>query len=112
MNTSSDYSNTSKPPKLRILLVVLILRYTIKGFTVNDIDKLHRYLTSSIYFSHITLRTIKKYLFYLIEYDLILYDGTNHLFIMNQRGASFLYFIAISMKKYSLQIEKLSIKFE
>ena len=108
-----DCSDDSKAPKLRAVLVVLLLRSTIKGIATSNIDKLIRNLTSSSgHISSLTMHTIKKYLYYLIEYDLILYDGTNQVFIIRNSGINLLAIIITSIKKYSLDIEKMLIGFE
>ena len=109
-----DYRDNSKAPKLRAVLVVLLLRSTIKGLATSNIDKLVGNLTdsSSGHISSLTMHTIKKYLYYLIEYGMILYDGTNQVFIIRNSGINLLAIIITSIKKYSLDIEKMSIGFE
>lgn len=108
-----DCSDDSKAPKLEAKLVALLLRATIKGLATSDIDKLIRNSTSSSgYISSLTMHIIKKYLYYLIEYGLILYDGTNQVFVIKNSGINLLAIIIMSIKKYSLDIEKMSIGFE
>lgn len=109
-----DCSDDSKAPKLRAVLVVLLLRSTIKGLAPSNIDKLIRNFTdsSSGHISSLTMHTIKKYLYYLIEYDLIFYDGTNQVFIIKNSGINLLAIIITSIKKYSLDIKKMLIGFE
>ena len=108
-----DWSDNSKAPKLKAKLVALLLRDTIKGLAKSDIDKLIRNSTSSSgQISSLTIHTIKKYLYYLIEYGMILYDGTNQVFIIKNSGINLLAIIIMSIKKYSLDIEKMSIGFE
>ena len=43
---------------------------------------------------------------------MILYDGTNQVFIIKNSGINLLAIIIMSIKKYSLDIEKTSIGFE
>lgn len=112
MNTTNYYSNNSKSPKLKVIIIEIILLHSIQGFGVRDIDELKRIIVSSIHLSSLTSHTLKKYLHYLIEYDLIFYDGINHVFVMKERGFKLLYTICNSRKKYSLDIEKLLIVFE
>lgn len=112
MISLKDHNDDSKSLTLKAELVLLLLRYTVKGLTVSDINKLVRNLTSSNYFSSLSRKTIKEYLYYLIEYDLICYDGTKHVFVINKSGISFLYIIAASIKKYSLDVKHMSIGFE
>ena len=70
--------NDTKAPRFKAKLVAILLRATIKGLATSDIDKLIRNSTySSGQISALTIHTIKKYLYYLIEYGLILYGGTN-----------------------------------
>src|SRR6476659_2732833 len=108
-----DWSDNSKAPKLKAKLVALLLRATIKGLATRDIDKLIRNSASSSgQISKLTIHTIKKYLYYLIEYGLILYDGTNQVFIIKNSGIKLLAIIIMSIKKYSLDIEKMSIGLE
>lgn len=105
--------NDTKTPKFKAKLVAILLRATIKGLATSDIDKLIRNSTySSGQISALTIHTIKKYLYYLIEYGLILYDGTNQVFIIKNSGINLLAIIIMSIKKYSLDIEKMSIGFE
>ena len=113
MISLKDCSDDSKAPKLKAILVALLLRATIKGLATSDIDKLIRNSTSSSgQISSITMHTIKKYLYYLIEYGLILYEGTNQVFIIKNSGIKLLVVIIMSIKKYSLDIEEMSIGFE
>ena len=115
MISLKGYSDGSKPPKLEAILVVLLLRCTIKGLDTSDIDQLVSNMTSSfssVYFSSLLKNTIKKYLYYLIEYDLILYDVTKQLFIIKNSGINLLSIIITSIKKYSLDVKKMSIEFE
>ena len=104
MNIPNDYSNNSKSPKLRVIVIEIILLHSIEGFAACDIDELKRIIVSS--------QTLKKYLYYLIEYDLLLYDGIKPAFVMKERGFTLLYTIGNSRKKYSLDIKKLLIVFE
>jgi hypothetical protein len=104
--------NDTKAPRFKAKLVAILLRATIKGLATSDIDKLIRNSTSSGQISALTIHTIKKYLYYLIEYGLILYDGTNQVFIIKNSGINLLAIIIMSIKKYSLDIEKMSIGFE
>lgn len=112
MISLEGYSNGSKSPVLKAVLVILLLRYAIKGLSVSNIDKFTKDLSSYCYFPPPSRQTIKKYLFYLIEYNLIFYDGTQHSFIIKKSGINLLYIIVTSIKKYSLDIQKLSIGFE
>ena len=105
--------NDTKAPRFKAKLVAILLRATIKGLATSDIDKLIRNSTySSGQISALTIHTIKKYLYYLIEYGMILYDGTNQVFIIKNSGIKLLVIIIMSIKKYSLDIEKTSIGFE
>jgi hypothetical protein len=112
---TKGHSDGSKAPKLKVVLVAILLRCTINGLDKSDIDVLIRNLTasfSSVYFPSLTKQTIKKYLYYLIEYDLILYDGTNQVFVIKNSGINLLSIIIATTKKCSLDIEKMSIEFE
>jgi hypothetical protein len=91
--------NDTKAPKFKAKLVAILLRTTIKGLATSDIDKLIRNSTySSGQISALTIHTIKKYLYYLIEYGLILYDGTNQVFIIKNSGINLLAIIIMSIK--------------
>ena len=104
--------HNSKSPKLKVILIEIILLHSIQGFGRNDIDKCKRDMKPVIDYSTLKLQNLKRYLYYLIEYDLILYDGLNDLFTIKERGFMFLSIILNSRKKHSLNFRNLLIVFE
>lgn len=94
---------------MRVIVIEIILLHSIEGLAAGDINKLKRIIVSSVDFSSLTSHTLKKYRYYLIEYDLILYAGIKHALIMKERGFKLLYAIESSRIKHSLDIKKLFI---
>lgn len=115
MNALRTDGHNSKSPKLKVVLIEIILLHSIQGFgrSRSDISKLRRDMKSAVHhYSSLKSQNLKKYLFYLIEYDLIIYDGVNHLFSIKERGLIFISIIINSRKKHSLNFRNLMIAFK
>ena len=89
MRTKSDHL-LIKSPRLRGDLVenILFLLNLKKELSVSELlSQIKRKLPL------MSCKTIKKYLVYLADYELILYDGQRHVYRIEENGVDLLYFI-------------------
>ncbi len=89
----SNYKNSLKLPELQSVIIESILTSCINGSTINH----HMYAMQRILplFSYAIL---KKYLFYLIDYELVSYNGKDQTFVIEVGGHDLLEWIKINEK--------------
>ena len=91
-----DYP-TSKSPELKATIVEQILVVCVNGTRFNELfDTLRRISSFSRY-------TLKKYLFLLIEYGIISYQGENQVYIITRTGLDLL--SIINREKKTTQLD-------
>ena len=95
-----------KSPKLQAVIVEPILIGCIKKITLPEIlFDIQRILPLSD-------TVIKKYLFYLIDYELISYDGQKQMYILEEGGFSLLDMIEREKRQEITNINDITITFE
>ncbi len=81
----ANYSNSIKSPELQAVIVESILIYCINESSISElVNKVQKILPLSYI-------TIKEYLFYLINYELISYSGQSQVYKLEEGGFDLLY---------------------
>ncbi len=100
-----------KSPKLKSVIVenVLELLYK-KDFTLSELlFKLQKRLSYPQSFSY---KSLKKYLVYLVDYELILYDGQRQVYTIEYNGLELLNWISKEKKRLLANTEDIKITME
>jgi len=100
-----------KSTKLKSVIVenVLELLY-LKDFTISELlSDLQRRLSYHQSFSY---KLFKKYLIYLVDYELILYDGQRQVYTIEYYGLDLLNWISKEKKRLSADTEDITITME
>ena len=87
-----------KSPKLKSIIVenILGLLY-LKDFSISELlTELQRTL---LHYSSFSFKSLKKYLVYLVDYELISYNGQKQLYSMTDNGLDLLIWISREKKK-------------
>jgi hypothetical protein len=101
----TNHKNT-KSPKLRAVIVESILTSCVNGVSMCELSlKVQRILP----FPH---RDLKRYLFYLINYELVSYDGQRQLFTTEEGGLDLLHTINKEKKMTMTNSEDIVITIE
>ena len=95
-----------KSPKLKAMIVEHVLITCIEGISICDLSlKIQRILP-------LPYRYLKRYLFYLINYELVSYDGQRQLYITEDGGLDLLYVIYKEKKMAMANSEDIMITIE
>ena len=86
------HDHTIKSQELEAIIVEQILAICVNGARFNELKDAIQKVAS---FSHYIL---KKYLFYLIEYDIISYQGQNQMYVITWEGLNLMYIINIGKR--------------
>ena len=99
-----------KSPKLKTVIVenILILLY-LKDFTISEL--LFEFQKRLPYLS-VSYKSLKIYLVYLVDYDLILYDGQRQVYTIEYNGLDLLNWISKEKKRLSADTEDITITME
>jgi predicted transcriptional regulator len=100
------HNTTIKSQELEAIIVEQILAICINGARFNELKDAIQKVAS---FSHYIL---KKYLFYLIEYGIISYQGQNQMYIITWEGLNLLFIINIEKGIRQSDIEDIVICLE
>ncbi len=84
---SRNNSNNERSPKLKAAITEPILLPCIKGIPICELSCEIQRMTPLPY------KAPKKYLFYLINYELLSYDGQGQVYITEDEGFNLLYVI-------------------
>lgn len=82
----TNYDNI-KSPKLKAVIVEHILKYCVNGVSICEL------LCSIQSTLPLEYKTLKKYLFYLINYELVSYDGQKQSYMTEDGGFDLLHMI-------------------
>ena len=100
------YDHTIKSQELEAIIVERILAMCVKGASFNELkDAIQRIASFSRYI-------LKKYLFYLIEYGIISYQGQNQVYVIMWEGLNLLSIINIEKRIRLSDIEDIVICLE
>ena len=100
-----------KSPKLKTTVVenILILLY-LKDFTISELlFELQRRLW---YYSSFSYKSLKKYLVYLVDYELISYNGQRQVYSIKDDGFDILIWISREKKRLMVDSEDITITIE
>ena len=99
-----------KSPKLKTVIVenILILLY-LKDFTISEL--LFEFQKRLPYLS-VSYKSLKIYLVYLVDYDLILYDGQRQVYTIEYNGLDLLNWISKEKKRLLADTEDITITME
>ena len=100
-----DYP-TSKSPELKAIIVEQILVVCVNRTRFNELFNIIRKITS---FSRYTL---KKYLFQLIEYGIISYQGENQVYVITRTGLELLSILNKEKRTTQLDFKDIVIRLE
>ncbi len=103
---SSTYYNSLKSPKLKAVVLEPILLSCIRGISIGE---LLSEIQITLPLSH---KTLKKYLFYLINYELVSYDGQRRLYLTEDGGLDLLQTIKKEKKVTMMDSEDILITLE
>jgi predicted transcriptional regulator len=100
-----------KSPKLKSVIVENVLELLCKkDFTVSELlVELQRRLSYPQSFSY---KSLKKYLVYLVDYELILYDGQRQVYTIEYYGLDLLNWISKEKKRLMAEGEDITITIE
>jgi len=100
------YDHTIKSQELEAIIVEQILAICVNGVRSNELkDAIQRIASFSRYI-------LKKYLFYLIEYGIISYQGQNQVYVIMWEGLNLLSIINIEKRIRHSDIEDIVICLE
>ena len=100
------HDHTIKSQELEAIIVERILAMCVKGASFNELkDAIQRIASFSRYI-------LKKYLFYLIEYGIISYQGQNQVYVIMWEGLNLLSIINIEKRIRQSDIEDIVICLE
>jgi predicted transcriptional regulator len=104
--SSKNSNNNLKSPKLQAAIVEPILLFCIDGISVCELSfEMQRILS-------LQYKVLKKYLFYLINYELISYDGQSQVYITEDGGYDLLKTISKEKKIVMANSEDIVITLE
>ena len=109
---NNEYKNKCilKLPKLKTTIVenILVLLY-LKDFTISELlSELQRRL----HYLSFSYKSLRKYLVYLVDYDLILYDGQRQVYTIEYNGLDLLNWISKEKKRLLADTEDITITME
>jgi hypothetical protein len=92
MNISNSNNFIKKSPKLKTVIVENILELLyLKDFSISE---LLFELQRRLHYSPSSCKLFKKYLVYLVDYELILYDGQRQVYTIEYNGLDLLNWIS------------------
>jgi len=99
-----------KSPKLKSVIVANVLELLyLKDFTISELlSELQRRLHYLSFF----YKSLRKYLVYLVDYDLILYDGQRQVYTIEYNGLDLLNWISKEKKRLLADTEDITITME
>jgi predicted transcriptional regulator len=103
---SLSHNKDIKPPNLEASIVEPILTICIDGSSIFEISWKIQTITR---LSH---TTIKRYLFYLIDYEVIIYEGQKQTFKTTNEGHNLLGLIDKEKRQENMDIHDITITFE
>ncbi|MEJ7642793.1 MAG: hypothetical protein WKF36_11475 [Candidatus Nitrosocosmicus sp.] len=104
---SITYHSSLKSPKLKAVIVEQVLLSCIKGISIGDL--LFEMQRTLPLLSH---KTLKKYLFYLINYELVSYNGQRKSYLTEDGGFDLLQMINKEKKMAMVDSEDIVITIE
>src|SRR3954454_24435078 len=108
MKINNNNNFIIKSPKLKSVIVenVLIMLY-LKDFAISELlSELQRRLPLFSY------KSLRKYLVYLVDYELILYDGQRQVYTIEYNGLDLLNWISKEKKKLLFDSKEITITIE
>jgi len=103
---SITHNTNIKSPELQAVLVESILLECTDNKSFFDISlKIHNKMSVSVF-------NLKKYLFYMIDYELISYNGDKQIFVLEDAGDELLDRIINLKQRNKEDIKKIKITFE
>jgi hypothetical protein len=99
-------NNNKRSPRLKAGVIEPILSVCMKGVSIYELSFEIQRLFPLPYI------TLKKYLFYLISYELVSYIGKNGIFVTEDWGLDLLYKINQERQKYLANDEDITITIE
>jgi predicted transcriptional regulator len=103
---SISHNKDIKPPNLEASIVEPMLTICIDGSSIFEISWK---IQTIIRLSH---TTIKRYLFYLIDYEVIIYEGQKQTFKTTNEGHNLLSLIDKEKRQENMDIHDITITFE
>ena len=100
------YDHTIKSQELEAIIVEQILAICVNGVRFNELKDATQRVASLPRYS------LKKYLFYLIEYGIISYQGQNQVYVITWEGLNLLSIINIEKRIRQSDIEDIVICLE
>ena len=110
MKINNNNNFIIKSPKLKSVIVenVLELLY-LKDFTISELlSELQRRL----HYLSFSYKSLRKYLVYLVDYELLLYDGQRQVYTIEYNGLDLLNWISKEKKRLSADTEDITITME
>jgi predicted transcriptional regulator len=104
MNIS--HNKDIKPPVLQAAIVEPILKFCANGITMYDLRLKADSMLSLMY------DIAKKYLFYLIDYGFVSYNGQKQIFVIEEVGYDLLCMIEEEKRRLTTNINNITITFE
>ncbi len=104
MNIS--HNKDIKSPALQAVVVEPILKLCVNGITMSDLKLKTDSMLSLMY------DIAKKYLFYLIDYGLVSYNGQKQIFVIEDGGNDLLCMIEEKKRQLTTNINNITITFE
>ena len=101
-----SHNKDIKPPVLQAAVVEPILKLCAKGITICDLKLKNDSMLS------VTYDIAKKYLFYLIDYGLVSYNGQKQIFVIEEVGYDLLCMIEEEKRRLTTNINDITITFE
>jgi hypothetical protein len=100
------YNNSKRSPTLKAEIIEPILLLCISGISIYELSfEIQRILP-------LPYNTLKKYLFYLVSYELVSYAGQSHVYITEVGGLDLLHMIYKEKKMSSVNSEDIVITIE
>lgn len=103
-----DYDANNESPELQSILLEPILLHCIEGCSMSDLIK----VIQDNFLIPISCSTLKQYLYHLINYDLVSYNGKKNFFETKNEGMNLLFMINKEKKTIGIKSEDLIIILE
>jgi hypothetical protein len=101
-----SHNKDIKSPALQAAVVEAILKLCVNGITMYDLKLKTDSILSLMY------DIAKKYLFYLIDYGLVSYNGQKQIFVIEDGGNDLLCMIEKKKRQLTTNINNITITFE
>jgi hypothetical protein len=106
LSSSKNNLKNMKSPKLKAIIVESILVYCIDGVSICEL------LLEIQRIMPLPYKAVKKYLFYLINYEILSYDGQRQVYVMEDGGYDLLDTINREKRKIMVNSEDIMITIE